>query len=181
MLTAYALESCPMSVILSQVDCLFNRLSNRISKKWSKQRTIGHLWEKFAGNSESTRAWWRYQMIIYSALLALWTGNSPVTTEFPSHRPVMQSFDVFFDLPLNKRLSKQSWGWWFEMQSRSLWRHCNGCKKPFHGMSSSYAWGILQLCNYMCNLSLYRQLTFNVCKILNCITLNRHVKISMTT
>ena len=27
---------------------------------------------------------------------------------------------------LNKRLSKQSWGWWFEVPSRSLWRHCNG-------------------------------------------------------
>ena len=27
---------------------------------------------------------------------------------------------------LNKRLSKQSWGWWFETSSRSLWRHCNG-------------------------------------------------------
>ena len=26
---------------------------------------------------------------------------------------------------LNKRLSKQSWGWWFETPSRSLWRHCN--------------------------------------------------------
>ena len=26
---------------------------------------------------------------------------------------------------LNKRLSKQSWGWWFEMPSLSLWRHCN--------------------------------------------------------
>ena len=26
---------------------------------------------------------------------------------------------------LNKRLSKQSWGWWFEMPSRQLWRHCN--------------------------------------------------------
>ena len=25
-----------------------------------------------------------------------------------------------------KRLSKQSWGWWFETPSRSLWRHCNG-------------------------------------------------------
>ena len=31
----------------------------------------------------------------------------------------------FFDLRLNKRLSKQSWGWWFETQSRLLWRHCN--------------------------------------------------------
>ena len=49
-----------------------------------------------------------------SALLALFVGNSPVTGEFPSERPVMGSFDVFSDLLLNKRLSKQSWGWWFE-------------------------------------------------------------------
>ena len=40
-------------------------------------------------------------------------------------RPVMRSFDVFFDLCLNKRLSKQPWGWWFETRWRSLWRHCN--------------------------------------------------------
>ena len=26
---------------------------------------------------------------------------------------------------LNKWLSKQLWGWWFEMPSRSLWCHCN--------------------------------------------------------
>ena len=30
-----------------------------------------------------------------------------------------------FDLRLSKRLSKRSWGWWFETQSRPLWRHCN--------------------------------------------------------
>ena len=35
--------------------------------------------------------------------------------ECPTQRPVTQSFDVFFDLRLNKRLSKQLWGWWFEM------------------------------------------------------------------
>ena len=45
--------------------------------------------------------------------------------EFPVQRPVTQSFDVFFDLRLNKRLRKQSWGWWFETLSRPLWRHCN--------------------------------------------------------
>ena len=45
--------------------------------------------------------------------------------EFPTQRPVTQSFDVFFDLRLNKRLSKQPWGWWFETLSWSLWRHCN--------------------------------------------------------
>ena len=52
-------------------------------------------------------------------------GNSPVTGEFPSQRSVTRSFDVFFDLRLNKRLSEQSWGWWFETPWRSLWRHCN--------------------------------------------------------
>ena len=46
--------------------------------------------------------------------------------EFPAQRPVTRSFDVFFDLRLNKRLSKQSWGWWFETPPWSLWRHCNG-------------------------------------------------------
>ena len=61
----------------------------------------------------------------FFALLALCAGNSPVTGEFPAQRPVTRSFDVFCDLRLNKRLSKQSWGWWFEMLSWSLWRHYN--------------------------------------------------------
>ena len=52
------------------------------------------------------------------------TGPGP--GEFPTQRPVTQSFGVFFELRLNKRLSKQSWGWWSETPSRSLWRHCNG-------------------------------------------------------
>ena len=51
-------------------------------------------------------------METYSALLALCAGNSPVTGEFPSQRPVTQSFDVFFDLRLNKRSTKQSRGCW---------------------------------------------------------------------
>ena len=64
-------------------------------------------------------------METFSALLAICAGNSPVTCEFPTQRPVTRSFDVFFDLRLNKRFSKQSWGWWFDTLSRSLWRHCN--------------------------------------------------------
>ena len=44
--------------------------------------------------------WWRHQMETFSALLALCAGNSPVTGEFPSQRPVTWSFDVFFDLSL---------------------------------------------------------------------------------
>ena len=46
--------------------------------------------------------------------------------EFPTQRPVTRSFDVYFDLRLNKRLSKQPWGWWFETPSWSLWRQRNG-------------------------------------------------------
>ena len=64
-------------------------------------------------------------METFSALLAFCAGNSSVTGEFPAQRPVMQSFDVFFDLRQNKRLSKQSWGWWFKTLSRPLWRHRN--------------------------------------------------------
>ena len=41
-----------------------------------------------------------------SALLAICAGNSPVTSEFPAQSPVSRSFDVFFDVRLNKRLSK---------------------------------------------------------------------------
>ena len=61
----------------------------------------------------------------FSTLLALSAGNSPVTGEFPAQRPVTRGYDVFFDLRLNGRLSKQSWGWWFEKLLRPLWRHSN--------------------------------------------------------
>ena len=48
--------------------------------------------------------------------------------EFPTQRPVTRSFDVYFDLRLNKRLYKQSWGWWFEMLLCPLWRHSNATR-----------------------------------------------------
>ena len=64
-------------------------------------------------------------METFSALLAICAGNSSVPGEFPAQKPVTRSFDIFFDLRLNKRLSKQSWGWWFETLSCPLWRHSN--------------------------------------------------------
>ena len=51
--------------------------------------------------------------------------TSPVPGEFPTQRPVTRSSDVFFDLCLNKQLSKQSRGWWFETLSRPLLHHRN--------------------------------------------------------
>ena len=45
-------------------------------------------------------------METFSALLAICAGNSPATGEFPAQSPVTRSFDVFFDLRLNKRLRR---------------------------------------------------------------------------
>ena len=56
--------------------------------------------------------------------------------EFPTQRPVTRSFDVFFDLRLNKRLSKQPWGWWFETPSWSLWRQYNEISVAYYTTKS---------------------------------------------
>ena len=61
----------------------------------------------------------------------------PFVREFPAQGPVMRSFDVFFDLRLNKRLSKQSLGWWFETPTRPIWRHRNGLY--FHSWLCNWA------------------------------------------
>ena len=49
------------------------------------------------------------------------TVNSP-------HKGQWRGALMFFYLGLNKRLIKQSWGWWFETQSCPLWRHSNEIK-----------------------------------------------------
>ena len=71
-------------------------------------------------------AWWRHQMELFSALLDICAGYSPVPGEFPTQRPVTRSFGDFFDLRLNIGLSKQPGSWWFQTQSHPLCRHCNG-------------------------------------------------------
>ena len=45
----------------------------------------------------------------------------------PSLRSVTWSFDVFFDLRMNKRVSIKSRRRWFETPWWSLWRHCDVC------------------------------------------------------
>ena len=84
--------------------------------------------------------WWRHQMEKVSALLAICAGNSPVPGEFPTQRPVTRSFDVYFDLRPDKRLSKQLWGWWFETLSHSLWRHRNEISKSLVCVSQLKPW-----------------------------------------
>ena len=71
-------------------------------------------------------AWWRHQMETFSAILATARGINRSPVNFPHKGQWHGAFDVFCDLRLNKRLSKQSWGWWFETPSSPLWRHSNG-------------------------------------------------------
>ena len=73
-------------------------------------------------------------------------GNSLVPGEFPAQRPVTRSFYVFFDLRLNERLSKQSWGWWFETLSCPLCRQCN--VKGFHCVWSAF-WSVILGLNWI--------------------------------
>ena len=83
--------------------------------------------------------WWRHRMETFSALLATCAGNSSVTGEFPTQRPVTRSIDVFFDLRLHKRLSKQSWNWWSETTSG---RPCNGPLTRYAKLQVAHAPGM---------------------------------------
>ena len=84
---------------------------------------VGDTW--YVPVTRNMKTWWRYQIETFATLLAICAGNSPGTGEFHTQRQVTRSFDVFFDLHLNKRLSKPSRGSWFETLSRPSWRHCN--------------------------------------------------------
>ena len=80
-----------------------------------------HVWIPYV---EHRFKWQTYYLQI-GCVVGDQENNGFIHGEFPSQRPMTRGFDVFFNLRLNKRLSKQSWGWWFEMSSPSLWRHCN--------------------------------------------------------
>ena len=72
-------------------------------------------------------SWWRHQME-WKRFPRYWPfvrgiHQSPVNSPHKGqwHRALIFSLIC----ALNKRLSKHSWGWWFETPSCSLWRHCN--------------------------------------------------------
>ena len=75
---------------------------------------------------------WRHQVGTFSASLALCQGG------FPLQRPMIQSFDAFFNLRLNKRLNKQSRLRWVETPSSSLWLHCNASLGNFVDVNRSF-------------------------------------------
>ena len=80
--------------------------------------------------------------------------------EFPRQRPVARNFDVFFHLRLNKQLSKQSWGWWFETLARPQWRHCNGTTLTINHRVCPITICMAMLCCVL--LWLYNQISVNM-------------------
>ena len=129
-------KSCIFTTLLEIVWEMFIRLETYIASSVSPHNYVDgsnqckqgatRLPLNHAPHLKRNASWWRHQMETFSVLLDICVGNSPVPGEFPAQRPVTQSFDVFFDLRLNKRLSKQWCGWWFETPSSTLWRHCHG-------------------------------------------------------
>ena len=79
-------------------------INTKITLEWVRKQFVIRVHTLFYFS------WWCHQMETFSALLAICAGNSPVPSEFPAQRPVTWNFDVFFDLRLNKRLSKNNRG-----------------------------------------------------------------------
>ena len=113
--------------------------------------------------------------------------QSPVNS--PNKWPVTRSCDVSFDLRLNKRLNKQSWGWWFETLSCPLWRHCNVsllckivCRHGTYNMFVRYfmclrlnlffrfSWCILWKCFYFYHTTIIKS---EICIIRHCLALRK--------
>ena len=97
---------CKMAAILSQPECVNNNTFSifMLEILYEKLQDDVVKWKHFPH-------YWSFVQGIH---------RSPV-----KKRPVTQSFDVFFDLHPNRWLSKQWWGWWFEMPWCPLWRHRN--------------------------------------------------------
>ena len=90
----------------SSIGCLF-RVPDEIRSNYVFQIQHKSLLHHFV-TFYLASPWWHNKMEIFSALLAICAGNSPVPGEIPAQMPVTRSFDVFFDPRLNKWLSKQS-------------------------------------------------------------------------
>ena len=138
-----ALPSLLLDMEMKKVDS-WNFQDRCLNMSWAQ------IWRASKSRCICSYPWWRHQMEAFSALLSFCAGNSPVTGEFPTQRPVTRSFDVFFVLGLNQHLSKQLRRRWFETSSRSLWRHINamylGNTLSYlldHGINQIVAWAEL--------------------------------------
>ena len=96
----------------------------KCTDSWHQVRRLGFQFKQsFRWFCISMMTSW-YNGSIFCVIGPLWgefTGHWCI----PFTKVSGAGFDVFFDLHLNKRLSKQSRHRWFETPSRSLWSQCN--------------------------------------------------------
>ena len=121
----------PLHVTVNSILLHLLLRSSTIAGRWQfKQELdpcnfVNQIIHHFTHHTIYTEPWWRHRMETFSALLALCAGNSRSPVNSPHkgqwHRALMFSLIC----SLNKRLSKQPWGWWFESPSHLLRRHCN--------------------------------------------------------
>ena len=122
------------------IQCLLNPLTHIIQYSYNSTRSTFKL------NASTVLTIQLFMMTSSNGNIFRVTGL--LCGEFTGHRwiPLTKdlmawSFDVFFDMHLNKRLSKQSWGWWFETPSCSLIRHRNGfCTNMGLDLGQCCAW-----------------------------------------
>ena len=91
-------------------------------------------------DTEMPPTWWSHQMETFSTLLAICAFEFTGDRWIPHTKASNAGFGVLFDLRLNKQLSKQSWGWWFETPSRPLWCHCNGVTTKWPSYYWNFEW-----------------------------------------
>ena len=144
-------------VIMGYIDHVISLINDTVSATKNHNKTV-RIYCRYTGVP-----WWRHQMEIFPTLLAFCAGNSPVIGDFTTQRSVTRSFDVFLDLRLNKMLSKQSWGWWFETPSWSLWRHCNAIADTLRCRFEHYRLGSRETQGMVTNVNWY--LSFLVTRI----------------
>ena len=96
------------------IDQWFSLFFSVVSLVWDN-----HTNAPFSPNSTGT--WWVIKWKRFPRYWPFVRGihRSPVNS--PHTKASDAEFDVSFDLHLNKRLNKQSWGWWFETSSA----HCD--------------------------------------------------------
>ena len=110
--------------------------------------------------------WWRHQIETFPA------ENSP-------HKGQWRGALVIFYLRLNKRLSKQPWGWWFETLSRPLWRHrseshkiCSHVQNPLFCLRNTFSVSLMYPCSsYLhyrnCDKTQWNTLHFGFVSVIN--------------
>ena len=87
-------------------DPMFTHLSSCVFNCQHWYRYLNIWWKSSEIYQWNFNPWWLHQVESFPRYWALCEGNPLVTSGFPSQRPVTRSFDVFFDLRLNKYLSQ---------------------------------------------------------------------------